>query len=425
MFLFNCLFEASILLALLFLLYYIFLKSNTFHQLNRLYLLSSLLLCIIIPFIELPKTVIQQSFTYSLPVIEINESVNQGTATNNFGWLHFLQAAYLFITASFIISLLFKYIKLFVETKNIHFKKYQDCKVHVGKPGSPAFSFFKYIFIPSVKDEQEREVLLQHEMAHAKALHSIDILLVELFKCLIWFHPVIYLLRNELTAQHEFAIDRHLTRTNFSVQQYGKFLINQTQIPPAFSSITNFFNKSLIKNRIKMMTTTKSKKQILLNYVTTLTLAVVACIFLVACEQEDSKTKVAIAKAVEKEQKSLEQKNTNLSETEKIHAIVEEMPSFPGGDDALLEFLYTNIKYPEEAKDKDIQGLAIVEFIVEKDGSISNVKILRSIGGGTDEETLRVIGLMPKWTPGKDNGQTVRVEYKLPVRFKLTDDSAE
>ena len=105
-------------------------------------------------------------------------------------------------------------------------------------------------------------------------------------------------------------------------------------------------------------------------------------------------------------------------ETE-IFQIVEEMPQFPGGDAKLLEYVATHIKYPQIARETGIQGRVFVGFVVEPDGSVSNVKILRGIGGGCDEEAMRVIKSLPKWKPGKQRGKAVRVSYQIPVLFKL------
>jgi TonB family protein len=102
-----------------------------------------------------------------------------------------------------------------------------------------------------------------------------------------------------------------------------------------------------------------------------------------------------------------------------VYQIVEEMPEFPGGEKGLMEYASNNVKYPEEAKNKNIAGRVFVSFIVEKDGSINEVKVLRGIGGGCDEEAVRVIKSMPKWKPGKQRGKPVRVKYTVPVNFKL------
>jgi len=104
---------------------------------------------------------------------------------------------------------------------------------------------------------------------------------------------------------------------------------------------------------------------------------------------------------------------------QEIFQIVEEMPAYPGGEGKLMEYVAKNIKYPQIARETGIQGRVFVGFVVEPDGSVSNVKVLRGIGGGCDEEAIRVVKGMPKWKPGKQRGKAVRVSYMLPVNFKL------
>ncbi|HNT70115.1 MAG: Gram-negative bacterial tonB protein [Bacteroidetes bacterium ADurb.Bin035] len=104
---------------------------------------------------------------------------------------------------------------------------------------------------------------------------------------------------------------------------------------------------------------------------------------------------------------------------EEIFTFVEEYPEFPGGDKALREYILNNIKYPEVARTSGITGTVYVQFVVEKDGSISDVKVVRGIGGGCDEEAVRVVKSMPRWKPGKQRGQPVRVYFTLPIEFKL------
>ena len=103
----------------------------------------------------------------------------------------------------------------------------------------------------------------------------------------------------------------------------------------------------------------------------------------------------------------------------KIFQFVEEPPSFPGGEDKLMEYLSKNIKYPTIAKENNIQGRVYVTFVVDKDGKVTGAKVLRGIGGGCDEEALRVVKNMSEWKPGRQNGRSVLVQYNLPVVFNL------
>ena len=104
---------------------------------------------------------------------------------------------------------------------------------------------------------------------------------------------------------------------------------------------------------------------------------------------------------------------------DKVLEKAEVMPQFPGGDQAMMKFVSENVQYPEEAKEKGISGRVMVGFIVEKDGSISDVKVVKGIGGGCDEEAVRVVKAMSKWKPGKEKGKPVRVSYMMPIFFKL------
>jgi len=106
---------------------------------------------------------------------------------------------------------------------------------------------------------------------------------------------------------------------------------------------------------------------------------------------------------------------------EEIFVIVEQVPEYPGGDEARLNFLRNNIKYPQMAREAGIQGTVYVGFTVEKDGSVTQIKIVRGIGGGCDEEAVRVTRLMPKWKAGKQRGKEVRVSYTMPIKFTLQD----
>ncbi len=114
--------------------------------------------------------------------------------------------------------------------------------------------------------------------------------------------------------------------------------------------------------------------------------------------------------------------NTTIEKTaqkEDVFVVVEKMPAYPGGDEARIKFLKENMKYPQEARQKGISGRVFVTFVVEKDGSTTNVKILRGIGGGCDEEAIRVVSLMPAWNPGLEKGKPVRVQFNLPIMFSL------
>ncbi|MDY0216638.1 MAG: energy transducer TonB [Bacteroidales bacterium] len=110
-----------------------------------------------------------------------------------------------------------------------------------------------------------------------------------------------------------------------------------------------------------------------------------------------------------------------VSDSNAVYTVVEQLPDFPGGNEARMQFLNKHIKYPESAKEDGIQGTVYATFIVEKDGSLSDIKILRGLSSEINAEVIRVIELFPKWIPGKQNGKIVRVQYSIPFRFRLDD----
>ncbi len=106
-------------------------------------------------------------------------------------------------------------------------------------------------------------------------------------------------------------------------------------------------------------------------------------------------------------------------EEDVIFTVVEDQPGFPGGEEARIRFLQENLRYPQMAREAGIQGTVFVTFVVERDGSVTDVRVLRGIGGGCDEEAVRVVRNMPRWEPGRQRGQPVRVQFNMPIRFVL------
>ena len=112
------------------------------------------------------------------------------------------------------------------------------------------------------------------------------------------------------------------------------------------------------------------------------------------------------------------QVNVCAQKTSKVYDVVEQMPSFPGGQQAMMKFMKNNIRYPEALKKNKVQGMVLVQFVVDQTGRITNPVVKRSVEPSLDAEALRVVRAMPKWNPGKQNGKPVQVRYTLPVSFK-------
>ena len=126
----------------------------------------------------------------------------------------------------------------------------------------------------------------------------------------------------------------------------------------------------------------------------------------------------ARANAQDKREKTTQTRKDTATD-DKVYEVCEQMPIFEGGDAALLKYLRENLKYPDKTKDRGVQGRLVIGFIVEKDGSLTDVKVLRPVDIDLDAEALRVIKGMPKWIPGRQNGKRVRVRYLLPIHICL------
>ena len=137
-----------------------------------------------------------------------------------------------------------------------------------------------------------------------------------------------------------------------------------------------------------------------------------------SAEQKEDSVPTDVAKEKEQVQVQAEDEDT-LENGEQVFRVVEVMPKFPGGDAELLKFIAKNVKYPQESQEKGEQGRVICSFVVTKDGTLTNYKVLRGISPALDQEAVRVLQMMPRWTPGTQKGEPVAVKYTVPITFKL------
>ena len=252
--------------------------------------------------------------------------------------------------------------------------------------GSP-FSFFHWIFINKnmLNDPCLHEVLL-HERTHVRQWHSVDVMLSEVCTILCWFNPFAWILRREVRVNLEYLADQSVVDKGNDARTYQYHLLALTY-QGSVATLSNNFNVLPLKQRIKMMNKERSKSIGRLKYL--LLLPVCALLFMVI-----------------------------KAAGEDFYQVVEEMPQFPGGVKALMDYLKTNVKYPEAAKAAKIEGRVTTSFIVGEDGVIRDVKVLRSVSPELDAEAIRVMSSMPKWEPGKQDGKPVPVRYTVPINFK-------
>ncbi len=270
-----------------------------------------------------------------------------------------------------------------------------NTSIHLLPKADGPFSFFHWIFIhPSSHTEEEFNEILTHEQTHARQWHSIDVIISELVCIFCWCNPFAWLMKREIRTNLEYMADARVLENGYDSKTYQYHLLGLSH-QKAAATIYNSFNVLPLKKRIKMMNKKRTKEIGRTKYLMFLPLAALLMIV------------------------------SNI-EAVAIFEVVEHMPEFPdGGMSALMEYLSKNIKYPEAAMKKGTQGRATVQFVVEKDGSITNVKILRGIDPELNKEAVRVISAMPKWKPGTQKGEAVRVKYTVPVMFRLTENNTQ
>ena len=278
-----------------------------------------------------------------------------------------------------------------------------------------SFSFFRYAFFP---DENVSSDIVRHEMSHIAHGHSWDILFVEIIMILQWFNPFIYFYKRELQSLHEYSADHDVVTSGVDKKNYMMLILQQCTAVD-FSSMSNNFSLILTKKRIKMIIRNERAKRLWWRLLATIpVLAVLLIANARVSAQQVSKDDM---NANEANTTDIAEFNVPKASNDSIFDVVEVMPEFPGGMEKFMEYLSGNIKYPEEAKEKNISGKVFIRFVIEKDGSINDVQVLRGIGGGCDEEAVRVVKGMPKWKPGMQKGKPVRVSYNLPLSFKLDE----
>lgn len=440
--------------------YTLLLRRETFFQLNRIYLISAALLSFFIPMIQsdwVKNLLITQQVQYTIYNSTVLTYRFQPNEQSHITIGQVLTGLYV----AGIVFLLLRLIFQLVALKRI-----------ISRPNTDAaFAFFKKVRL--AKDHEHNAVIAEHEHAHASQWHSADVLLMEILLVINWFNPVVYFYRYAIKYIHEFIADRQAVNSGTDRANYALILLSQTFDTPTHHLVNPFFNKTLLKERIKMLQRDRSRRVAVCKYFLSAPLFILMLIlssatvnnsrairiidskvqrvFQVTAVKTDEhglpsitllteKDLVTSAPAIAEKKDAGPQHHADVTImhagpasatdstkkiTDQVFTAVEQQPTFPGGYEAFFRFLAKNIKYPAEAVRQKVQGRTIVGFIVEKDGRLSNIRILRSLGAGTDEEAVRVIALSPKWLPGIQNGHTVRVSFVVPISFTLNDADAK
>ena len=415
--------KVNIALIIFYLLYIAFLKKDTFFAFRRYFLLVAIAFSFAYPFIsvsawgniisfEKPQEYTTQvvvgepSFVVLADEGQLAEPVNRITIDWWQVLLYSLSAGFVFFFARFIWQLTsILQIKHKSVRKNINGIQVFDLHDEI-----TPFSFFRWIFIhiDSHSHTEIKQILL-HEQTHARQWHSADVILMELLCVFFWWNPIVWLMKRETAINLEYLADNDVLRQGINSRDYQYHLLRLTYHQNA-SQIVNNFNVTQLKQRITMMNETKSPARKLVKYLIALPLA----FLLVAGNSVYAKNDKSNY-AMESQQSS----QKKVSKSNYIFTNVEKQAQFVNGSDALLKYIKSEMKYPKDALINNVMGRVFVNFIIEKDGSISDVKIFKGVNESLDKEAIRIIESMPKWIPAEQNGEIVRVRYNSSINFVL------
>ena len=426
-----------------FLIYRLSFRNDSFFDLKRFTLLAVLLISLLYPLIDLSgwlnlRADLAGWFSRSSDPVEtllfhapeINLSAGATAAGEKPAvWLPLILTGCIVI---WIMGMLVLFIRLCIELIQL-FRLTRRCKkqncglqpVYALPASDEAFSFFGLLFIGDrLLQSRALSEVLKHEQTHIRQLHSLDNLLIELVSMVCWFNPAAWLLKREIRMNHEYLADRQVVEAGFDKKKYQYHLLGMEQPQTMIATLYHSFSVLPLKKRIGMLNmkptqSNRKGKYLLLLPLTGLllfgsNLEVMSRIDPVSPGAADAQVTISQDTA-----KVSTRTGAQDASSDPVFTAVAKMPEYPGGNAALFDYLAQNLKYPAEAQQQGKQGRVIVNFIVNTDGSLSDVNIVRSLDPQLDAEAVRLIEHMPKWIPGEQNDKRVRVKYTLPISFSL------
>lgn len=448
--------KVAVCLALFYLFHKLLMSRDTFHTFNRFAILSMMLLSLVLPLVHLSLdseaginrgTVALEGLVAQTVVADGGNGVGEGLSLTQVLLAAYVLGVVLFVGKALLsVGSLLRLIRRArcVEVRN-------GIRIYTMQGDISPFSWFRYI-IMSEKDWQEnrREIVL-HEMAHIRRCHSMDVAVCNMMIVFQWYNPAAWLLKRELQTVHEYEADEAVLSAGVDATHYQMLLIRKA-VGERLFSMANNLNHNSLKKRITMMKIKRTNPVQKAKIAFVLPLAAMTVAAFASQKVENLSEKVEqeseafssvsdnpvvravgetahVAAVKMQEDKALEEASsmpmasdtTETKSGKEFPCIPETFPLFPGGHIALFEYLSKNIKFPKSKENEDVKVRVVTTFTVEKDGSITDAKIVRSQGEAFDNEALRVINGMPKWIPGMQNGKAVSVKYTLPITFSTTD----
>ncbi len=390
-----------------FAVYKLWLENEKMFRFNRAYLLGSMIFSLIVP---LQLFSVRTLFSDQINVIQLDGIVIRtnkavlNTIDYNEIIRYFFGGIYIVVAA----ILLFRFVlNLLVFYKKMHSSKVEivtDQKVVLVKEAILPHSFWNAIFINEKEFENGKvpSELIAHEKAHLKQKHTLDILFVEVLQILFWFNPLIILYKKAIKLNHEFLADEAVNLQFESVSTYQKLLLSIASDTNNVA-LASTINYQITKKRFLMMSKRESPvKEVFKVF----TVGLLCSMLLFAFSSEMTAQEV------------VKNESSGDNSVHKVGDLNIKQPDFPGGIIEFYKFVGQNFRIPEEASKSKVETKIAMQFMVEKDGSLSEIKIVKDAGYGIGEEAMRILKLSPKWIPGTQDGKPVRVLYSLPITIQ-------
>ncbi len=426
----HYLLEVNVLLILFSVTYALFFRHTPHHLANRTVLNGSVLLALLLPLLEwsapqaMPITVWLDPF-----IIGQNNPTAAVTATQSFPIVWYVYLAGIFVTT--IITL--RGLPALVQLMKKRYHREDSPYFEVAEPGLAPGSFMRTLFLDSNLTPAEKQAITAHELVHIREYHTLDHLLFRLLAIACWFNPAVYLMQRLLMENHEFRADFQAGQSLEDGTIYPEILISRTLGVSRFPTLS-FSNKNLLKQRVMMITDPIRRKSKAWRYAI-LPFLLVPAMLIHSCSKDPTKSSAQDQPTQMLEEHAAGQENPNPSSVDQtnlstpsvplqnedgIYTIVEEMPAYPGGEKAMMNYLVENIHYPEGAKTEE-PGTVFLSFVIDEEGNVIQLEVRTSPDPALSAAAMEAVGAMPQWTPGKQDGKPVKVQYILPIRFSMKE----
>ena len=472
--LFSITLVSGVMLLCMYLPYKLLLAGERQHRFNRAVIICMYLVAVTVPLLPRISFPVgetsNEAATTAVGNIAIGPLTGGVLAAHAPVWTRVVLWIYIVGVAVTLLKFLWSYLRLMHIIRQGHKEKREGYTLVIADDAALSpFSWRKYVVVGDPQDADEHSAVMVHELRHLSAGHSIDIFIARLYAILVWYNPVSWLMIDELKTVHEYEADEAVIDSGANLKEYQMLLIKKTA-GARLPSLANSLNHSKLQKRVTMMYQSKSK---LAGKFSTLALLPALAIGMAVVSVPSVASVISDAsEATLMESSHKVSKNSDNAETAavsgvpvsdamassetvasesmdaisemdepvsenavedpveaelpsdkergEVYVAVEKQAEFPGGIQALMQWLSMNVRYPEDAMKNDAQGRVIVKFVVNPDGSISDPTVLKSVEPSLDQEAIRVVMAMPKWEAAENNGQKVASYFNLPIAFKLS-----